>query len=296
MDSSWKGGRQTLRKPLSTQVSSRSCWVSDCQLHTRNSDEHLNYRIRQHSILRESIHTDIIYSDAAMYPTKPPSRASFNPRVPSLARMPSPPPSLRPLLERLNRTPSRARRSAPYIKTEPVETPSIQMSDAAHLTLASRPPSTSQSDNDQGSVSSSTPTMASNDSALSQALVNMLNTPSTNNAAPALDFRGCHVEIHFHVHPSVRPAFPPRYSQIERQKRKRESHDVDQMTEGEDVLERQVKKIKLSDSDVGLKIKGQAKAGKRSERMSAADGVKARSRIGLRRMSSRGVEAGRARY
>lgn len=231
-----------------------------------------------------------------MYPTVPPSRASFNPRVPSLARMPSPPPALRLLLERLNRTPSRARRSAPYIKTESVETPSIQMSDAEHLTLASHSPSTSQSNNDQGSIPSSTPTIASDDSALSQALVNMLNTPSTNNAAPALDFRGCRVEIHFHVHPSVRPAFPPRYSQVERLKRKRESHDVDQVTEGEDVLERQVKKIKLSDPENGFKIKGQAKAGKRSLRMTAADGVKARSRVGLRRMSSRGVEAGRAGY
>lgn len=98
------------------------------------------------------------------------------------------------------------------------------------------------------------------------------------------------------MHPSVRPAFPPRDSQVERLKRKRESHDVDQVTEGEEVLERQVKKIKLNnDSENELKIKGQANAGKRPERMTAADGVKARSRIGLRRMSSRGVEAGRGR-
>ena len=62
-------------------------------------------------------------------------------------------------------------------------------------------------------------------------------------------------------------------------------------------MERQVKKIKLSNCpEVGLRIKGQAKNGKRPERMTAADGVKARSRIGLRRMSSRGVEAGRARH
>jgi hypothetical protein len=139
--------------------------------------------------------------------------------------------------------------------------------------------------------------MSSNDSALYQALVNMLNTPSTSNTAPALDFRGCRVEIHFHVHPSVRPAFPRRYSQAERLKRKRESHDVDQVTEGEEVLERQVKKIKLDhDPENGFKVKGQANAGKRSERMTVADGVKARSRIGLRRMSSRGTEAGRGRY
>ena len=231
-----------------------------------------------------------------MYSIKPPSRTTFNPQVPSLARMPSPPLSLRPLLERLNRTPSRARRTAPCVKTESVETPSIQ-GDAEHLTEASLLPLTSQSNNDEGSIPSSASTMASDDSALSQALVNMLNTPSTSNAAPALDFRGCCVEIHFHVHPSVRPAFPPRYSQADRLKRKRESHDVDQVMEEEDVLERQVKKIKLSHgSDIGIKIKGQAKAGLRSERMTAADGVKARSRIGLRRKSSRGVDAGRARY
>jgi hypothetical protein len=139
--------------------------------------------------------------------------------------------------------------------------------------------------------------MGSNDSALSQALVNMLNTPSTSNAAPALDFRGCRVEIHFHVHPTVRPAFPSCYSRVDRLKRKRESQDVDQVTEGEEVLERQVKKIKLChDAENGPKIKEQAKAGKRSERMTAADGVKARSRSGLRRMSSRRLDAGRARY
>ena len=232
-----------------------------------------------------------------MYATKPPSRASFNPRVPSLTRMPSPPPSLRPLLERLNRTPSRARRTAPYIKSEPVETPVIHNDDAERLIMASHRPLTSQSDNDESSISSSTSTMASEGSALSQALVNMLNTPPTSNTAPALDFRGCRVEIHFHVHPIMRPTFPPHFSQAERLKRKRESHDVDQVTEGEEVLERQVKKIKLShDPGFGLKIEGQAKNKKRPERMTAADGVKARSRIGLRRMSSRGVEAGRARH
>lgn len=80
-------------------------------------------------------------------------------------------------------------------------------------------------------------------------------------------------------------------------KRKRDSHDVDQvLEEGEDILERQVKKLKLShDSEIGFRIRGQAKARRRSERMTAADGVKARSKTGLRRMSSRGVEAGRLR-
>lgn len=231
-----------------------------------------------------------------MYPTKPPSRASFNPRVPSLAKMPSPPPSLRPLLERLNRTPSRARRTTPYIKTEPVETPRTHSNDTEQLTVASHRLLRSQSNDGEGAVPSSTSTTASDGAALSQALINMLNTPSTNNAAPALDFRGCRVEVHFHVHPSVRPTFPPRYSQAERLKRKRESHDVDQVVDGEEALERQVKKIKLShDPENGVKTKVQAKAGKRLERMTAADGVKARSRIGLRKMSSREVEAGRAR-
>lgn len=232
-----------------------------------------------------------------MYSTKPPSRASFNPRVPSLAKMPSPPPSLRRLLERLNRTPSRARRTTPYIKTEPVETPRTHNNDMEQPTVASHRPLTSQSNDGGDSVPSSTTTMASDDSALSQALINMLNAPPTNDAAPAFELRGCRVEIHFHVHPSVRPTFPSRYSQAERLKRKRESHDVDQVAEGEEALERQVKKIKLShDPESGLKTKVQAKAGKRPERMTAADGVKARSRIGLRRMSSRRAEAGRARY
>jgi hypothetical protein len=124
----------------------------------------------------------------------------------------------------------------------------------------------------------------------------MLNTPSTNNAAPALDFRGCRVEINFHVHPSVRLTLAPRHSQTERLKRKRESHDIDQVVEGEEIVKRQVKKMKLSHRpDIGLKIKGQARAGKRPERMTAADGVKARSRVGLRRLSSRGVDADRAK-
>jgi hypothetical protein len=253
--------------------------------------------MKQYSVPHNSIHTETTYSDAVMYATKPPSRSTFNPQVRSLAKMPSPPLSLRPLLERLNRTPSRARRTTPYFKTEPVEIPSIHNTDAEHLTVASYLAPTSQDNNDEGSVPSSASTMASHDSALSQALVNMLNTPSTNNVAPALDFRGCRVEIHFHVHPSVRPAFPPRYSHADRLKRKRESHDIDQVMEGEEVLEREVKKVKLNhDLESAFKVKVQAKAGKRSERMTAAEGVKARSRIGLRRMSSRGVDAGRARY
>lgn len=255
------------------------------------------YRMKQSSIPHNSIHSETLYSDAAMYATKPPSRSTFNPQVLSLAKMSSPPLSLRPLLERLNRTPSQARRTAPHVKTEPVETPSIHNIDAEHIIVVSHRPPTSQSNNEEGSIPSSASTMASDDSASSQALVNMLNTPSSNNAAPALDFRGCRVEIHFHVHPPVRPAFPPCYSQAGRLKRKRESHDIDQVTKGEEVLERQVKKIKLShDLEHGLKVKRQAKAGRRSNRATAADGVKARSRSGLRRMSSRGVDAGRARY
>lgn len=242
------------------------------------------------------LHTAHTYSNAAMYSTKPPARASFNPQVPSLARMPSPPFSIRHLLERLNRTPSRTRRTAPYIKTEPVETPSTHNNDEERLTVASDQLLTSQSNNGENSTPCSTAAMVSDDSALSQALVNMLNLPSTSNAAPALDFRGCRVEIHFHVHSIVRPAFPPRYFQAERLKRKRESHDVDQVNEGAEVLERQVKKIKLSqDPEIENEVKGQTKTGKRPERMTAADGVKAKSRIGLRRMSSRTVEAGRAR-
>ena len=232
-----------------------------------------------------------------MYSTKPPTRATFDPRVSSLARMPSPPPSLRPLIERLNRTPSRAHRMAPHTKTEPVEMPSIHSGDVEHLPSTSHHRSTSQSINVKESTPSSTSTLVSNDSALSQALVSMLNTPSTNSAAPSLDFRGCRVEIHFHVHPPVRPAFPRPDTRAERLKRKRESHDIDQVADGEDVVERQVKKLKLShDPGAGLKIRGQAKAGKRLERMTAADGVKARSSTGLRRMSSRGVDAGRVRH
>ena len=99
------------------------------------------------------------------------------------------------------------------------------------------------------------------------------------------------------MHPPVRPAFPRPDTRAERLKRKRESHDIDQVADGEDFVERQVKKLKLShDPGAGLKIRGQAKAGKRLERMTAADGVKARSSTGLRRMSSRGVDAGRVRH
>lgn len=94
----------------------------------------------------------------------------------------------------------------------------------------------------------------------------------------------------------MRPAFPPPYSRIERLKRKRDGQDVDQVAEGDDILERQVKKIKLShDSELGYRFRGQATAKKRSERATAADSVKARSRSGLRRMSNRGMDADRVR-
>lgn len=232
-----------------------------------------------------------------MYPTKPPSRANFSPRVPSPAKMPSPPPALRALVERLNRTPSRAHRATPYIKTEPAETPSYHNSDSEHLAFAPQPrPASQHNNNSDGSLPSSTSTVPSDNSALSQALVNMLNTPPASNTTFALDFRGCRVEIHFHVHPTVRPAFPPSRSPTERLKRKRDSHDVDQVLEGAEVLERQVKKIKLSHGgEIGYRIKGHANTKKRPERVTAADGVKARSRAGARRMSSRGLDADRAR-
>lgn len=104
------------------------------------------------------------------------------------------------------------------------------------------------------------------------------------------------MEIHFHVHPTVRPAFPPPYSRIEKLKRKRDGQDVDQLSEGAEILQRKVKKIKLSsDSELGYRVRGQATARKRSERATAAGSVKARSRTGLRRMSHRGMDADRVR-
>lgn len=132
---------------------------------------------------------------------------------------------------------------------------------------------------------------------MSQALVNFLNAPTTSShKAPTLDFKGCRVEIHFHVHPAVRPILASSCPRTDRLKRKRDSSDVDQIAEGEDVLERQVKKLKLShDDEAGFRIRGRAKVRRRSSRMNVAEGVKARSRSGLRRMSSRMLDSGRVR-
>lgn len=244
---------------------------------------------------------------------------TFDAGVSSLANMRSPPPCLRPLVDRLNRTPTRTSRAATVIKTEPIETPiqtsrtataikvepkdtpSVHSSDSADsgpLVLAPIHQSIIRHGNHSGSAPSSASTRASETSIVSQALVNLLNPPEAGNAntAPTLDFRGCRVEIHFHVHPNSHPVLPTPCPRTERLKRKRDSSDVDQVVDGEDVLERQVKKMKLShESEAGYRIRGQAKVRRRSERVTAAEGVKARSKSGLRRMSSRGVEAGRLR-
>jgi hypothetical protein len=107
------------------------------------------------------------------------------------------------------------------------------------------------------------------------------------------------VEIDFHVHASVRPAFPPRYSRSDMLKRKRDGRDVDEVAEGTETLERQVKKLKVSnDYEVGHRIRGNANANarKRPERMTAADGMNARARRSLRRMLFRERDANRGRF
>jgi hypothetical protein len=213
--------------------------------------------------------------------------------------MRSPPAALRQLVDRLNRSPTRREsRQLPTIKAEPISSPSRPHSTPRHVASAShQQPAFQNTSVTGGSSSSWTSTEASDTSALSQALVNYLNTPPAANTTPVLDFQGCRVEIHFHIHPAVRPAFPVRYSRSEMLKRKRDHHNVDEMADGAEMLERQVKKIKLShDNDTGYRIKGHANARKRPERMTAADGVKARSRAGQRRMSSRVREGDRSRF
>jgi hypothetical protein len=225
-------------------------------------------------------------SDIDMYSAKPPSRATFH-----LTGMPSPPAALRPLVNRLNRTPTHRERA---IKAEPMSPPSRpdntfgQLAPACHQQPAMQNTATSNS--------SWTSTEASDNSALSQALVDLLNTPPATNTTPVLDFQGCRVEIHFHIHFTVRPAFPPRYSRSDTLKRKRDGRDVDEMAEGTEILERQVKRIKLShDSQAGYKIRGNANARKRPERMTAADGVQVRSGLvseGCHLVREMAIEAG----
>jgi hypothetical protein len=222
-----------------------------------------------------------------IYSTMPPSRPTFH-----LAGMPSPPAALRPLVNRLNRIPTRRERA---IKAKPMSSPSRPDSVFGQLAPASRQQSALQNTVTSGSNSSWISTDASDNSALSQALVNLLNTPPATNTTPLLHFQGCRVELHFHIHLTVRPASPPRYSRSDTLKRKRDARNVD--AKGPEILERQVKRVKLShDSQAGYKIGGHANARKRPERMTAADGVKARSRAGQRRMSSRARDGDRGRF
>jgi hypothetical protein len=82
-------------------------------------------------------------------------------------------------------------------------------------------------------------------------------------------------------------------------KRKRDGRDVDEVAEGTETLERQVKKLKVSnDYEVGHRIRGNANANarKRPERMTAADGMNARARRSLRRMLFRERDANRGRF
>lgn len=219
--------------------------------------------------------------------------------------MRSPPPSLRPLVDRLNRAPTRSSKVVASVKSEPKVTPSVvtlslhssQSSHSGHLIFAPHDQVISQNNTNSESAPSSTSTAASDHSVLSQALVNFLKPPTaSSNTDPTLDFKGCRVEIHFHVHPAVRPVLPSPCPRTDRLKRKRDRSDVDQVADGDEGLERQVKKLKLSsEAEGGLRAREQGKVRRRSSRMNVADGVKARSRSGLRRMSSRGLDAGRIR-
>lgn len=255
--------------------------------------------ISPNSLARLSIRKLIHYLNTSMYSTTVPSRATFNPKI-NVARMPSPPTPLRPLVNRLNRTPTRVSRSkaAPQIKTESLCTPELE-----HRTsqvLATVPPFQPGPTNNSNHVAVPTPsaTISSdpNGSALTQALANFLNTPPLNRAVSVNDLQGCKVEIHFHVHPTVRPTFPPLRPNREGTKRKRadEAEQGGQDGADGDLYERKAKKMKLSHGhEPGFHARGQRQMGGRAERADVAAGVKTRSRQDTRRRSSRWLEAGR---
>lgn len=257
--------------------------------------------ISPNSLARLSIRELLHYLNASMYSTTVPSRATFNPKI-NVARMPSPPTPLRPLVNRLNRTPTRVSRSkaAPQIKTEPLCTPELE-----HRTsqiLATVPPFQPGPNNNISSNGVAVPTPSAtissdpNDSALTQALADFLNTPPLKRAVSVNDLQGCKVEIHFHVHPTVRPTFPLLRPNREGTKRKRgdEGEQGGQGGDDRDLYERKAKKMKLSHGhEPGFHARGQRHMGGRGERTDVAAGVKTRSRQDSRRKSTRWLEAGR---
>jgi hypothetical protein len=192
-------------------------------------------------------------NDSTMYP---PTRATFSPSIPGLAQMPSPPSPLRALVHRLNSTPTRRHKVATpmAIKTEPqTETKtkstfnfSSSSNQASSLsTQRSLPTRNTINTTPNSSISSNSSNNSnSNQPALSQALVNLLQsqlaTPTSSNndenQTPILDFENSRIEIHFHVHPILRPAFLTPVSLSQKLKRKRGS---DSGERGDGITERQ---------------------------------------------------------
>ena len=182
-------------------------------------------------------------NSSTMYSTNPPTRASFNPKIPGLAQMPSPPSPLRALVNRLNSTPARRQKAAtateiktePETKTKPRTTSNFSSNSNQVPRLSTkRSLLTSNVNNTTPNSSTSSTSLTSsnnNQPTLSQALANVfqsqLGTPTTSSSnkdrthPPFLDFENSRIEIHFHIHPVLRPAFPTPVSVSQKLKRKR---------------------------------------------------------------------------
>jgi hypothetical protein len=171
----------------------------------------------------------------------PPNRATFDPRIPFLAQMPSPPSPLRALVYRLNSNPTRRQKVAMpvQIKTEPEsETKTTRVTNslssinqAPSLSTQLSLPTSNTTPNSAITSTASNTSHNNNQPALSQALAKFFQTQlanptsSDNDTAqpPFLDFENSKIEIHIHVHPILRPAFPTPVSISQKLKRKRET-------------------------------------------------------------------------
>jgi hypothetical protein len=171
----------------------------------------------------------------------PPTRATFDPKIPFLAQMPSPPSPLRALVYKLNSNPTRRQKVAMpvQIKTEPESetkktTVSNSSSSSNQPSSLSAQPSLPTSNTTPNSAIASTASNTShnnNQPALSQALANLFQSqlanptpaPNDNTQTPFLDFENSKIEIHIHVHPILRPSFPTPVSLSQKLKRKRET-------------------------------------------------------------------------
>lgn len=211
----------------------------------------------------------------------------FNPTIRPVAQLPtppSPPPSLRNIVDRLNKTPTRIRSTRSTANLRSCSTSSLfdNHSNTGAPTNESQQHSSSSSDTTTTSTIPATP----DNHPLSQAIIRALDTTPLNTTLPSHCISQCKVQVQVHIHIHPRP-IAPTFPQREQLKRKRDSSEDEVMLDTCEISDRQAKKTKLS-HDSGMAGGGQGHG--RRERGRGKNGENRREVCGMRRSLRSGRE------